>query len=88
MTFSKSIFCPFSKYSDIFQKPNTGVHQYRLFDVALVDYITTIILSFFLTKVTNIPIELSTIILFSLGIILHILFGVNTNFNKYFNISC
>ena len=81
-------FCPFSKYSDIFGNPNTGVHQYRLFDVALVDYVSTIIVSFFLTKVTNIPIELSTIILFTLGIILHILFGVNTNFNKYFNIIC
>lgn len=81
-------YCPFSKYSDIFGFPNSGIHQYRLFDVAIVDYGSTIILSFIIKIITNIPIELATIISFTLGIIMHILFGVETNFNNVFLKKC
>lgn len=81
-------FCPFIKYNNIFGIVNKGVHSYRIFDVALIDYILTIILSFIIKIITNIPIELSTIISFTLGIFMHILFGITTNFNKYFNIKC
>lgn len=28
----------FSEYSDIFGKPNEGVHSYRFLDTAIVDY--------------------------------------------------
>jgi hypothetical protein len=75
--------CIFSKYRDIFGKPNTGVHRYRIMDVAMVDYIMTIIGAFILSYLTYIPVEITTIFLFLSGIILHIIFGVETNTSKF-----
>ena len=71
------------KYKDIFGKPNEGVHSYRFMGTAIVDYIVTIIISVIFAYVTDIPLVLSTIIVFVLGIILHILFGVPTNTTRY-----
>jgi len=51
--------CPFSHYSDIFGKPNTGVHSIKFMNVAVFDYTLTIILAFFITYITNIPAELT-----------------------------
>lgn len=73
----------FSKYKNILGKPKEGVHKYRLIDVAMVDYILTIIGAFILTYLTTVPVEITTIFLFSLGIVLHLLFDVNTNTTKF-----
>ncbi len=81
-------FCPFSQYSNIFGKPNTGVHSIKFMNVAVFDYTLTIILAFFITYITNIPVELTTIFSFILGIISHILFGVKTNTTKFLHIDC
>lgn len=81
-------FCPFKKYSDIFGSPRTGVHSYRFLDTALVDYIGTILLAILFTKITKVPLVLSTILMFILGILFHVLFGVNTNVVKYLKLSC
>jgi len=40
--------CPFK---DIFGKPGTGAHSYRIFDVAVVDTVLTILLALLLQKV-------------------------------------
>ena len=80
--------CPFKKYSNIFGVPNTGVHSYRFLGTAVVDYILTILLALLLTWITDIPIVLTTIFSFIIGIIFHILFGVKTNTLKYLGINC
>jgi hypothetical protein len=80
--------CPFKKYSKIFGIPNEGVHKYRLLDVALVDYVLTILLAIFLSKLTKIPLVISTIMMFVLGIILHMLFGINTSAVNYLGLAC
>lgn len=80
--------CPFSKYRDIFGAPRTGVHSYRFLDTAVVDYVVTIVLAAIFTKVTKVPFVLSTILMFVLGILFHMLFGVNTNALKYLGITC
>lgn len=74
------------KYKDIFGKPKQGPHQYRFMNTALVDYAFTIIGAIILTYFSGIPLVLTTIFLFVLGIILHILFGVPTNTTKYLGI--
>ena len=71
------------RYKDIFGKPNEGIHSYRFMGTAIVDYVDTILLTVIFTYLTNIPLVLSTIIVFVLGIVLHILFGVSTNSTKY-----
>ena len=37
------MFESLKQYKDIFGKPNEGVHSYRLFDVAIVDLLLTIL---------------------------------------------
>ena len=80
--------CRFKGFRDIFGEPGTGVHAYRFLDTAVVDYFVTILLAMILTKVTKIPLVLTTILLFVLGIVLHVLFGVETSTLKYLGISC
>jgi hypothetical protein len=80
--------CPFREYSNIFGAVNTGAHQYRIGDVAIVDYILTIIGAFVLSYMTKIPVVLTTIGLLVGSIIIHLLFGVETNTLKYLGITC
>ena len=80
--------CPFKQYRDIIGVPGTGIHSYRFENTAIIDYFVTILLAMLLTKVTKIPLVLTTILLLVLGIILHMLFGVETSVLKYLGISC
>ena len=80
--------CPFKKFSDIFGIAGQGVHKYRILDAALVDYVGTIVLAFIVSKFTKIPFVLATIMMFVLGIVLHMLFGVNTSSVKYLGLTC
>lgn len=73
----------FCKYKDIFGIPGKGVHSYRFLDTAIFDYIGTIVLAAILTKLTDIPFVISTIIMFVLGILLHHVFCVPTNATRY-----
>ena len=77
-------YAPFKKHKDIFGKPNTGLHKYKLLDTALVDYILTILLAIVFSYYTKVPLVLSTILWFVIGIVSHMLFGVDTEAIKYF----
>ncbi len=72
-----------NKFADIFGLPNTGVHKYRLFGIAIVDLIFTILFAIILYYVFKINIIVSILILLLLGIILHRIFRVNTAANLY-----
>tara|TARA_B100001248_G_C27396502_1_gene465925 strand:- start:4418 stop:4675 length:258 start_codon:yes stop_codon:yes gene_type:complete len=80
--------CPFSKYKNILGIIEKGVHKYRFLNTAIIDYILTIITACITTYFSNIPLVLTTIMWLILGIILHILFGVQTNTLKYLGIIC
>ena len=72
------------KYKDIFGKVGEGLHSYRLFNIAVVDVISTIFVAYLL-KIYIFPqrsfLKL-TIILFLLGIILHRILCVKTTLDK------
>ena len=72
------------KYKDIFGKVGEGLHSYRLFNIAIVDVISTIFVAYLL-NIYIFPqrsfLKL-TIILFLLGIILHRIFCVKTTLDK------
>lgn len=76
------------KYSSIFQKPHEGVHSIRIFNIAVVDTVLTIIAAYFLyimiNKLFNMNISyyIYLIILFIMGIIMHRLFCVRTTIDK------
>jgi hypothetical protein len=70
------------EYKNIFGKPNTGVHSYRIFDIAIVDVLLTILLSYFISFYYKISFFYTTLLMFLLGIILHRLFCVKTTVDK------
>ena len=80
--------CPFSKYKNIFGVPNKGIHKYKILDTAIVDYVGTIFLAMALTKLTKIPLVISTIIMFVVGILFHYLFGVQTGATNFLGLKC
>jgi hypothetical protein len=72
--------CP---YKDLFGKVGEGVHSYRLFNIAIVDVLLTVLLAFLIyiinPKYGFIPI---LAFLFILGIVLHRIFCVRTTIDK------
>ena len=72
------------KYKNIFGEVGKGAHSYRIFNIALVDVILTILLAIiihlFIPKYKFIYILIS---LFILGIILHRIFCVRTTIDKF-----
>ena len=75
----KSNDCP---YNSIFGSPNTGVHRYRIFNLAIIDIISTIIVGYLISKYYNVKLSEILIVLFLLGIILHRIFCVETTIDK------
>lgn len=75
--------CQFAKYSDIFGLPKTGIHSYRIKNIAIVDVLATVIMSGILSYTLNYNFIVVFIILFILGIIMHALFCVDTTINLY-----
>lgn len=71
------------KYKDILGKPNTGVHQYRIFNIAIVDVLLTIIAAYFVSYLFKIDFIMTLLLLFILGIILHKVFCVKTTVDKF-----
>lgn len=71
------------KYKDILGKVKEGVHSYRLFNIAIVDVIFTI-LGAYIIYIFNPKYNFLFILLFLfiLGIILHRIFCVNTTINN------
>ncbi len=72
--------CP---YKHIFGKPAEGAHSYRIFNIAIIDVICTIIGAYFISNYWKIDIKEVLIVLFLLGIIIHRLFCVETTIDKF-----
>ena len=70
------------KYKDVLGIPNKGLHQYRIFNIAIADVILTIIVAFIISYIFTINFLLTVIILFLLGIIIHRIFCVRTTIDK------
>jgi uncharacterized membrane protein YcaP (DUF421 family) len=75
--------CPFKQFADIFGKPNEGVHSYRIFNIAIVDVIATLLGALLISYLFKVNFFLVAVLLFLLGIVLHRLFCVNTTINKF-----
>lgn len=78
------IFC---KYKDIFGVPGEGVHKKRIFGMAAVDLIGTILLSIILAYLLKKNVLLVFLIVFIIGEILHYLFCVETAFLKFLKLN-
>lgn len=73
----------YCKYKNIFGKPNTGIHRYRIFNIAVADVIATIILAYVIHLYNpKYDVMIVLTILFISGIVLHRLFCVRTTIDK------
>ena len=70
------------KYKDIFGKPGAGVHSYRIFNIAIIDFVATAIVAYMITLLFKIPFVYSFLGLFLTGIFMHHLFCVRTTIGK------
>lgn len=88
--------CPFknskNKFINFFEKkagkPKQSFHSFRILDHSIVDYIGTFIMAFALTYFFKLPFDLNIVILFSLGIVFHVLYGIDTNATRYLGLVC
>jgi hypothetical protein len=71
-----------SDLSNIFGAPGEGVHSYRIFNIAIVDVIATVIVAYVIARVYNYNFYKVLFVLFILGIILHRLFNVRTTIDR------
>ena len=81
-------YCPLNKFKNVLGIPKRGVHSYRILNTAVVDYIFTLIAAFITSYATTIPLVLTTIGWFILGLALHILFGVQTSTLTFLGVKC
>lgn len=74
------------KHADVFGKPGTGLHSYRLYDFAVVDVLLTIALAVLITSAFpqrhRDKFIVVLILCFLLGIVSHRLFCVRTTLDK------
>lgn len=66
------------KIANIFGESGKGIHKYRFGNVAIIDYVFTIILAMVISIFTPVPLTISTNLLIILSMILHRIFGVKT----------
>ncbi len=70
------------QYKDIFGAPNTGLHSYRLLDIAIVDLVATLVAAFLIARYLKQSPHQVFIILMVLAVIVHKLFCVETTLTK------
>ena len=80
--------CPFKQYSDLFGLAGQGVHKYTLFKVIVIDNLLVIAAAVLITYQCDIPFPLSIIGLYVAGILMHMLFGVQTKTLTYLGFKC
>lgn len=68
------------QYRDIFGQVGTGIHSYRIFDIAVVDLLATVFLGVLLKGIFTIKLDLVWVVLFFIlvSIPIHMLFCVET----------
>jgi hypothetical protein len=69
------------KYANVFGEPNTGLHAYRVANVAVVDVLLTVVAAAFLSIFTK-SFGWTLVGLFVLGIVMHRIFCVRTTVDR------
>ena len=73
---------PLCKYKNLFGKIGEGIHSHRIFNIAIMDVIQTILLGLFIAWITKISVYYTIPGAFLLGIVAHRLFCVRTTVDK------
>jgi hypothetical protein len=70
------------KYKNAFGELKTGIHSYRIMDVAVLDFVVTAIAAYLITLASGVKFVYSFVGLFLAGILIHRLFCVRTTIDK------
>ncbi len=79
------------KYKNIFGKPKEGLHKFRLFNIGIIDVISTVVLAYIIhiliqkygnNYIKKINFMYVLIMVFILGVISHRVFCVRTTIDK------
>ena len=82
------------QYKDLFGKPSEGVHRYRIFNIAVVDVVVTVVFAWIIWWILNrfvlprlaintkIPFLPFLLAVFVLGVFVHRAFCVRTGMDK------
>lgn len=70
-------------YRDMFGIPGKGVHSYRVWNLAIVDVVMTVLVAYVLSYALNTHVGYTMLGLFLLGILFHRLFCVRTTIDKF-----
>lgn len=70
------------KYKDFFGKPGEGAHSYRIFNIAYIDVILTVIMAWAISKLFAVSFGYTLVVVFLLGIVMHRAFCVRTTIDK------
>jgi hypothetical protein len=72
-----------TKLKDALGRPKEGVHSLRIFDIAVVDVVLTVVAAWCIARYMDVPLWKPTIGLFALGIVAHRAVGVRTTVDKW-----
>ena len=73
------MLCP---YRNIFGRVGEGAHSYRIFDIAIVDVLFTVLGAYLLHRLFSVSFGMMVVSLFLIGIIMHRLFCVRTTVDR------
>jgi hypothetical protein len=72
------------KYKDIIGKPNTGLrHRFRLFDVAVIDTVVTLLAVYAISQWFNVSFWYTLVVVFVVMVISHRLFCVRSTTDRW-----
>ena len=74
--------CIFKNFNKILGEPGKGLHNIRIMNIAIIDVIFTILLSYIISKKYKYNFKKTLLNMFLLGIVSHELFCVKTTINK------
>lgn len=75
------------KYRNIFGRPNEGVHSFRIFNLAVIDVVFTLLGAYMISLYTKCSFITTSIILFLLGILCHHIFCVDTTIARVLSLN-
>lgn len=70
------------QYKHLFGKPGEGVHKYRIFDIGVVDVLTTLLFAYVITYFSGIAPSYVIPFVFLLGIVVHRVLCVRTKVDR------
>lgn len=71
------------QYRDIFGEPNTGLHSYRIFNIAIVDVLATGALAYLISYTLSYSFVIVLILLLIVSVAMHRAFCVRTTVDKF-----